>query len=108
MEQYLQIAAIVVGLLNLPIAWFLWSLRKAFASKEEVATLRTKQELLAKQLEGVPSGGDIAKLQVQLAEIHGDHKALSATMEGMKDSMDGVKGSVQLISEHLLNAKVKG
>jgi predicted nucleic acid-binding Zn-ribbon protein len=112
MDELLKYGPLIALILNGLGLWWVWSMRKAFATPDDVNKLHrrindvTNRVSLAEQkLASVPTISEVGDLKVQLASIHGDYKAMAATMEALKDSLEGIQSAVQHISEHLLNTK---
>lgn len=112
MTEIVTYSPLIALALNALLAWYVWSMRKAFASTDEIGKLHrrinevgTRLQLAEQKLAGLPTIGEIGDLKVQLATIHGDYKAMAATMTGLKETMEGIQAAVQHISEHLLNTR---
>jgi hypothetical protein len=108
--KYWPLAGLALQVL---VAWGLWSMRHAFASKGDLATLAKalgdqvnaieKEQLQhAERFKTVPSAEDLNGVSLKLAELHGDHKALRAEMGGVKDAVDTIGSSVTRIENYLL------
>src|SRR4051794_2817470 len=78
-------------------AWLLWSMRKMFATKDDLTAMTTKVEaiaaaqsiasgevtLLKQKLDGLPTAEDVNEIKLSIAEIEGDNKAISANVGNM-------------------------
>lgn len=117
-EELLKYGPLILSVIGMVGGVGAWAARKSFAGRDDVSSENTKLhkrinqvstrlELAEQRLAAVPGVGEVGDLKVQLATIHGDYKAMAATMVGLKESLEGIQAAVQHISEHLLNTKVR-
>lgn len=127
----LPIAVLVIQSL---IAWVIWSMRHTFATKVDldrhreetvkaVEAVRTERAEKTRELEAsvnsikgaleqlrddlrkLPSSENMAQLGMKLTELHGDLKAHSAELKGMRDVHTIVAASLDRVNEYLLNSR---
>lgn len=109
-------------LLQGAFAWLLWSMRKVFATKEELATLGKKVDKVAaaqtvtagelvglsKELKNLPTAAAVSDIKLSIAAIEGDYKAISTNVDNMDRHITSIGKSVDRIEDWLMNGKGKG
>lgn len=125
---------IAILLIQSLIAWVIWSMRNTFATKTDlkghrdeieksIGVVRAERAEKTRELEGsvnevkgaleqlrgdlrkLPSSGDVAALGLKLTELHGDLKAHSAELKGMRDVHAIVATSLDRVNAYLLEHK---
>jgi hypothetical protein len=71
---------------------------KAAAALLAAQAVASRLDVIDERLRHMPS-------ETKLAELEGDFKAMSATLEAMQESQDTVRGTVQRIEQFLLNSR---
>ena len=96
-------------LLNLIAVWVLWSMRHAFASKadlqkasERLDALDGRVALIEERERLGPQAEDLAELVKKMADLHGDYRALAATITAQGERMSGMMAELSRISSYLL------
>ncbi len=96
---------VVTLIINVVFVIVVFALRKTFATKQELSSvksehhkLKNSHEQLSKRVETMPTSKEIEKLNVNLEEIRGDMKAIAATQK-KADHM------LTLLLEHELKEK---
>lgn len=89
--------------------WGLYHLSARFATKkefeamiEEQETITDRLEKLERRMESVPDSDALLGIQLSLAELRGDMRALSGRMDGMETSLVGLKNEITMLVEHHL------
>lgn len=102
---------------NLFVGWVAWSIKKKFVTREDCSKCHkdveerqkaledlqraesTRQCLLEKALESLPSAKDMQQISLNLSELRGDLKGLTAKVEGQGRSLARVEKSVDFLTE---------
>lgn len=102
-------AALLVGMLYLRSEFVPRKTFAAFADdlSRRVAAVETGQKALAKDVEALPTTSELVQLSLQLKEIEGQQKTLTATMEGLSQNLAGVQTQLGMIMQHLLDGDRK-
>lgn len=89
--------------------WGLYHLSARFATKKEFEEMIEEQEAIAgrlekleRRMESVPDSDALLAIQLSLAELRGDMRALSGRMDGMETSIAGLKHEIAMLLEHHL------
>lgn len=113
MDSFLKYWPVLLALATVLWGWLMWSARSSFASKtdvstaltaiaEQIDTLEKEQLKLVERMRTLPSSEDLNQVSNKLTELHGDHKALRAEMEGMNRAVETIDRSVTRIENFLL------
>jgi hypothetical protein len=95
----------VVGfVINLLIAWFFWSMRKQFASKDELAEIERRLDKTESTLNQLPTRRDLTELHVAMAGIAGGVKETNAELRGLGRLVERVENAVTRHEEIFANA----
>lgn len=96
--------SLLITILQIVLAWALWSLRKQFVSKEHcdecTKELEKKQAALEAAQEAMPDADDIDSIKDRLSGIEGDMKGLLATFKGQAEIMKRIERPLNLLVEH--------
>jgi len=104
---------IILGV-NLLFGWGLWSIRQTIdrklsdGLKQIFGRLDAHEGRITRVEERVqsgPSDRDIGMIREQLAGLHGDLKAATATMNGITDGQRALHAATNRLNEYLLNQK---
>ena len=94
---------------TLACGWCLWQLSRRFVSREEHEaileaqdTLESRVEKLERRMETAPDNETMLSIQLSLAELRGGVKTLDSRMDGMENSMTGLKNEISMLIEHHL------
>lgn len=92
---------IVMLFINGPLGWVIWSMRKEFASKKDLAQVHVDIDGVAKRLSSVeqsilhmPSRDDLHHVQLQLADVVGEMKAARADYHGLEGLLERTEAAV--------------
>ena len=100
-EDLLKYWPIVVLLGNALAVWILWSMRRAFASKEEVSKLRDDHDTLRAEVEGkfanLPNKDSVHELELVTTKLTGRIDVLVARMDGDRALFERVERQLQLV-----------
>jgi hypothetical protein len=106
--QLIQLAGVVVPVVvtgvSTLLGWALWSMRKAYVTKEECDSCRTTiNSRLADvegELENAPSSKDMQAVMLQLSNISGELKAANARAEGQAELLRSVSRQVSMLNDY--------
>lgn len=85
----------VIGFgINLLIAWFVWSMRKQFATKDELAAIDRRVDKTESALDQLPTRRDLSDLHVAIAGLAGEVKETNAEMRGLGRLVERVEAAV--------------
>lgn len=108
---------LLVGFVQCLVLWALWSLRKAFVTPQACAECRKgcraqvderlgKQEANAGELHDkvaqAPTKDALASVDKADEALRGDIKALTATIQGLKEQQSRLERQVSLLMQHHL------
>ncbi len=68
---------------------------------QSIAAVKLRLQSLETEIKAKPAVNDMHRLEVMLAEMGGDMKAMRATMKGMSESMTRIDNVVGRHEEHL-------
>jgi hypothetical protein len=96
--QYWPLAMLII---NGPIAWAIWGMKKEFASKKDLDGVRQNFVAVEKRLGSVeqsilyvPSREDLHQVQLQLADVVGELKAARADYRGLEGLLERTEAAV--------------
>ncbi|OEU65806.1 MAG: hypothetical protein BA863_08945 [Desulfovibrio sp. S3730MH75] len=103
---------IIVFLSQLGVGWLIWSLRKAFVSRENCASCRKEMDEDADELEkriirneeqlaNQPTSKEVSELTVALGSLSGEIDVLAERINGVKDSQTSLKELVVRVDTFL-------
>ena len=78
------------------VTWVWWSLKKRFATKEDVAALENRITSVERVLEALPTAKDMHDLLLAVTELRGD-------LKGLRGQVDRVQLQVDRVDEFLRN-----
>lgn len=101
MSGVLQYWPLAMLLLNGPIAWVLWGMRKEFASKTELAGVVGDVSQLGKRVEMVehdllrmPNKDDLHQVRLELSEVIGELRECRADYRGLTNLIERTEAAV--------------
>jgi hypothetical protein len=117
-DKLVNVASLLVLVLQGVMAWVVWSLRKQFMTREscdgrcgQVEERQSKADSRMTEMEAaqrsMPTAKDINSLNGKLGGIEGEIKALLATVRGQADTMRRIEHPLNLLLEHHLNGERK-
>lgn len=106
-----EFSSIILLLVQLLFAWGIWSLRKMFVRKADCDNhcrafddsnheLKRADAALAARLDGLPSGGELHTLRVELTAVKGEILALAVQVKGQNDVMARLERSLDMLVNH--------
>lgn len=107
LEVMLKWAPLALSIINLAFYAVLWIVGKTLVSKRELDEVRARVAHLEEIAETAPGWGALDDLKTRLAELDGDLKALDAKIEGLRDLLANVQGTLEMVQQHLLEADSK-
>lgn len=96
-------AAVSVG--GMFIAWVKTQISPDFAKKSDIEALGTRVKEVERQMQGVPSHGDMARLSERISAVERGVDVVAADIRGVSAGMSRVEADMRLIKDHLLNHK---
>lgn len=110
LEPLLKYWPIALFLLNLFLVWVIWSMRKEFATKADLAPIQGELAKIDKRvsqvesdLDDLPTRDELAAVKTMMAELRGDLKVNSAEVKGLRELFDQNQYLARLTHEQVLN-----
>jgi len=98
------IVPVIVSLVSALLGWALWSMRKAFVTKECCAAcnaaISKRLSDIEGDLENAPSSKDMQAVVVKLSDISGELKAANARAEGQAELLRSVSRQVSMLNDY--------
>lgn len=98
------VVPVVVTIVSSLLGWALWSMRKAYVTKEECGACQTAMNNRLSGLEGdlenAPSSKDMQAVMLQLSNISGELKAANARSEGQAELLRSVSRQVSMLNDY--------
>lgn len=107
-DQIVQWAGVIVPVLvtgvSTLLGWILWSMRKAYVTKEDCESCRTQMNNRLSGVEGdlenAPSSKEMQAVMLQLSNISGELKAANARAEGQAELLRSVSRQVSMLNNY--------
>lgn len=99
---FLGAASVIGGAL---IAWVKVQLTPDFAKKADIEGLSSRIKDVERQMQGVPSHADMARLSERISAVERGVDVVGAEMRGVAAAVNRVEADMRLIKDHLLNHK---
>ncbi|SMF85798.1 Protein of unknown function [Tistlia consotensis] len=104
MEGLLKLWPLLLFLINGLMGWAVWSMRKEFATKADVAEVKEsvgnlagRVELVERDLEHLPSKDDLNKLQLELAKVVGELREVRSDYRHLMENQGRID---QVLTRH--------
>lgn len=99
-------------LLQMLLAWFVWSMRREFVGREELQDMARRLEstekstaVLHEQLDGVPTHRDLVAMRDELGAVRTDLRGVVSQLDGMRELQQAHVTSLNRIHDYLLERK---
>ena len=113
MEIIFKWMPFVLTVVQMLLAWGIWSMRKEFVrqvecskNKGELATchaaLAARLATAEADIGNMPSSAAWAKMQVSIEEVRGQTKVVQALLQGQSELLKRIEHPMQLLMEHHL------
>ena len=86
-------------------ALYAWLLGRNRATASEINALDQRATRLEAALQNMPSHADLTKLNLEIAELSGDIKAIGQSINGLQATLPRMEESLGRINDYLLNHK---
>ena len=111
METIFKVAPLVLTVVQLLLAWVIWSLRKDFVRQDTCskrkgeledchAALATRVTNAEASLGNMPQPAAWSKMQVAIEEVRGSNRVVLAKLEGQSELLKRIEHPMQLLMEH--------
>jgi predicted nucleic acid-binding Zn-ribbon protein len=107
LELMLKWAPLLLSVVNLAFYAVLWVVGKTLVSKRELDEVRTRVAHLEEVAESAPGWNALNDLKGRIAALDGDLKRLDAKIEGLRDLLANLQGTLDMVQQHLLEAEVR-
>jgi hypothetical protein len=115
-ETILKVAPLLLTVVQLLLAWVIWSMRKEFVRQTDCAT--HKKELASchaalaarvtsteADIGNMPQPAAWSKMQVAIEEVRGSNRVVLAKLEGQNELLKRIEHPMQLLMEHHLKGE---
>ena len=106
MEAIFKWMPLMLTIVQLLLAWVIWSMRKAFIRREEgttcASTLSQRVSAVESGLDSLPTSESWGKMQVAIEEVRGSNRVVLAKLEGQSELLKRIEHPMQLLMEHHL------
>jgi hypothetical protein len=111
MKDFLSsFATPVITILQFLVTGGLWAMRKSFATQEQLAKLRDREEARDRRVhalelarETAPTANDVTELRIGMAGVSGAVNTLSAKLDGSDSLLTRQERLVAVLLEHQIN-----
>lgn len=97
----------ILGIVNMMLGWFLWSLKARFPSAERMGKLEDRMKTVETKLENLPSSHAIYALGREIEMLHGDVKSLKTAITSTNDTMKAVQKQTAMLIQHHIDLEKK-
>lgn len=115
-ETILKIAPLLLTVVQLLLAWVIWSMRKEFVRQTDCALIKKEQAachaaLAARvtnaeaDIGNMPQPAAWSKMQVAIEEVRGSNRVVLAKLEGQSELLKRIEHPMQLLMEHHLRGE---
>lgn len=106
METIFKWMPLMLTVVQLLLAWVIWSMRKEFIRREECTTcassLSQRVSAVESGLDSLPTSESWGKMQVAIEEVRGSNRVVLAKLEGQSELLKRIEHPMQLLMEHHL------
>lgn len=106
MEAIFKWMPLMLTIVQLLLAWVIWSMRKEFIRREEcttcASTLSQRVSAVESGLDSLPTSESWGKMQVAIEEVRGSNRVVLAKLEGQSELLKRIEHPMQLLMEHHL------
>jgi hypothetical protein len=106
MEAIFKWMPLMLTIVQLLLAWVIWSMRKEFIRREECTTcasvLSQRVAAVESGLDSLPTSDSWGKMQVAIEEVRGSNRVVLAKLEGQSELLKRIEHPMQLLMEHHL------
>jgi hypothetical protein len=113
METIFKMAPLVLTVVQLLLAWVIWSMRKEFVRQDDCskhkgelsachAALAARVTNTEADIGNMPQPAAWSKMQVAIEEVRGSNRVVLAKLEGQSELLKRIEHPMQLLMEHHL------
>lgn len=106
MDTIFKWMPLMLTVVQLLLAWVIWSMRKEFIRREECTTcssgLSQRVSAVESGLDSLPTSESWGKMQVAIEEVRGSNRVVLAKLEGQSELLKRIEHPMQLLMEHHL------
>lgn len=106
MDAIFKWMPLMLTVVQLLLAWVIWSMRKEFIRREEcttcASTLSQRVSAVESGLDSLPTSESWGKMQVAIEEVRGSNRVVLAKLEGQSELLKRIEHPMQLLMEHHL------
>jgi hypothetical protein len=102
LETLLKWAPLALSVINLAFYLVLWIVGKTLVSQRELEEVKTRVTHLEDVAAAAPGWVALDDLRTRIGALDGDVRGLGAKIEGLRDLMSNLQGTLDLVQQHLL------
>lgn len=92
------------AVLNMALAWVLWSLRQSFVLKRDFNRLENRVKSIDSELRHLPSAAALTALTVRMETLNGDCRELGARLKGLEGVLTRIEKPLDLLMQHQIES----
>ena len=101
-ELMLKWSPLALSMINLGFYAVLWIVGRTLVSKREFDAVSIRVAHLEEVAQMAPGWDVLDDLKTRIGAVNGDLKAVGAKIEGLRDVLANLQGTLDLVQQHLL------